>query len=152
MAIKISVIVASRMNSSYLARFLQSYAEQTTDKENTELLVMYPSEDTYNQEVIRSFPATFVPEDHHLGRFGLHVYYNELAKLAQGDWVFSLCEDMTFLTPRWDDLLRADVADIDPHQIWMVCPHFKPIDLPMAHMVSRIPGGGGQFCRDVVGG
>lgn len=134
---KISVLVSSRKDSKFLAHFIMGYLTQTADLSQTELLVMYDARDTWNQDLIKQYDdiITFVPENYGLGRWGLHVYMNELAKLAKGDWMIGLCEDMGFITPGWDQRFLAE--GLDPHQIWMITPHFKPLDLPMAHLMSR---------------
>lgn len=135
---KISVIAASRKNSKWLAQFIFGYFTHTHDLANTELLVMHSAHDTWNQDLIQFFSdrVTFVPENYHLGRKGHHVYLNELAKLATGDWIIELCEDMAFITPEWDRILREKII-CPPSTIAMLRPRFKPHDGAMAHLVSR---------------
>ena len=43
---KISVLAAARKNSKYLAHFITGYLEQTSNRVDTELLVMTSEQDT----------------------------------------------------------------------------------------------------------
>lgn len=106
---RISVLVAARRNSKYLAKFLMGYMDRTHDFDNTEILVMLNEHDTWNDELVRYFEpkgVQFYRENLELGRAGLHEYFNELYKHATGQWIVYFCEDHFIVMNGWDNYLR----------------------------------------------
>jgi hypothetical protein len=151
---KISVLVAARKNSKYLAKFLLGYFGRTHDFSNTEILVMLNEHDTWNNDLVQYFDwhdhvvrqhyVKFFRENLELGRAGLHEYFNELYKHATGDWIVYFCEDHFIIMDGWDDYLRQlimgtlelpgpsdqpvqlknDQGPLDPKKIWCIVPKF----------------------------
>ena len=112
---KISVLVAARKNSKYLAKFLFGYFANTGDRKNTEILVMLNLQDTWNQELIDHFSlppynVKFFWENKKLGRAGLHLYFNDLLEHANGQWVIYFCEDHFIIQDGWDERIRQFIT------------------------------------------
>lgn len=102
--------------------------------------------DTWNTELVNHFAGEpygvrFLTEDYQLGRAGLHMYFNDLAKEATGDWLIYFCEDHFINPPSripWDQyfLSRIDELQMDPQEPYVVVPKFDNAGA-MNHMVSR---------------
>jgi hypothetical protein len=137
---KISVLVAARKDSKYLAKFLFGYFERTDDTTNTEILVMLNKHDTWNAELVKQFDGRvrFFYEDYRLGRSGLHIYFNDLLKHATGDWIVYFCEDHFIIYDGWDNRIRSEVIkrNADPHKAYVIVPVFDNAGA-MNHIVSR---------------
>lgn len=139
---KISVLVSARKNSKYLAKFLFGYFERTGDISNTEILIMLNQHDTWNEELVRHFSGMpevrFFYEDYQLGRAGLHIYFNELATHANGDWIVYFCEDHFIVYDDWDEKIRFEIQQrkLNPKQINVIVPVFDNAGA-MNHIVSR---------------
>lgn len=153
---KISVLVAARKNSKYLAKFLIGYFEHTARTENIEILVMLNEHDTWNDDLVSYYGGfvQFYREDLGLGRAGLDQYFNMLLEHATGDWIIYFCEDHYIIRQNWDIVVRQmiageltnatdfgdakkhDMGKLDPSQVWVLVPSFDNAG-PMNHIVSR---------------
>lgn len=136
----ISVLVAARKNSKYLAKFLFGYFARTALVDQTEILVMGSSDDSWNEELRWHFEdrVKFYGENKGLGRAGLHVYLNELLEHAHGDWIIYFCEDHFITMPDWDMLVRKIIVDrgLDHREPWCIIPKFDNCGA-MNQIVSR---------------
>lgn len=54
---KMSILVAARRDSKYLAKFLIGCMLRTDDLKNTEILVMLNEHDTWNRDLVRMFSS-----------------------------------------------------------------------------------------------
>lgn len=151
---KISVLVSSRPNSQYLAKFLMSLFIKTNRKRlNCEFLIMLNKNDTWNKDTVAFFerytqtiekivgfapPIKFKYEDLGLGRAGLHTYLNMLALEAKGDWIIYFCDDHHILEPDWDEKIIAFIEErnINPYKANVVISKFDNAGA-MNHMISR---------------
>jgi len=137
---KISVLVAARRDSKYLAKFLHGYFDRTDDTDNTEILVMMNQHDTWNEELVRQYDGRvrFFKEDLRLGRSGLHVYFNELLKHATGEWIVYFCEDHFIIYDGWDNRLRSEIIKrgLKANEVNVIVPVFDNAGA-MNHIVSR---------------
>lgn len=131
MSNRISVLCASRPNSSYLANFIMGYFNTMKDTGNIELLVMLNKHDKWNKHVVKYFDGRvkFFYEDSPHGRFDLHTYYTELLKHANGDWIMLACEDWDFLMDGWDNYIRevASSKGADSSKVWGMVPRFSNV-------------------------
>lgn len=161
----LSILVSARKNSKYLSKFIAGERLNTIYKAppNMEMLIMLNEHDTWNSDLVEltnreqrelykgSYitPITFVRENMRLGRAGLHLYFNELLKYAQGDWIVYFCEDHYINQPGWnvqimETILGAvkhgDSANkqfpLDPNEVWVIVPKFDNCGA-MNHIVSR---------------
>lgn len=151
---KISVLIAARPNSKYLAKFLVSMLNRTNQHRlNCEYLVMLNVHDEWNKDFVEFFekyvktiemivgvpaPLKFFYENKQLGRAGLHEYFNDLAKEARGEWLVYFCEDHYIRVPDWDEILiqRIEERDLNSEQIHVIVPKFDNAGA-MNHIVSR---------------
>ena len=140
---KLSVLVASRKNSKFLAKFLFNFLEKTQlPPEEIEIFVMVSKQDDWNQELIkfvtRFCPIKFCFEDKKLGRSGLHLYYNEMLTETTGDWVIYFCDDHYIVRQGWDEYLMnfVDSCKLDPKRIYQVVPTWDNSG-SMNQMLSR---------------
>lgn len=152
----ISVLIAARKNSKYLAKFLFGLAANTQYPAGIQTLVMLNEDDTWNRELVHYFdlhqdflPIEFHTENYGLGRAGLHVYFNDLLQHATGDWIIYFCEDHFITMHGWDTYLQRVIAGItqqgdslnkpfplDPSEPWIIVPKFDNAG-SMNHIVSR---------------
>lgn len=167
--ITISMLVAARKNSKYLAKFLISATNRTLDRGHTEILVMMNEQDTWNEDIVDYFEPEgirFFHEDLNLGRAGLHEYFNLLVPYARGDWIIYFCEDHYIVMKGWDNYLRQmitgeltvqtevgkvkrhEFGHLDPEEPWCIVPSFDNAG-PMNHVLSRgfIEALGGSLAR-----
>lgn len=156
---KMSILVAARRDSKYLAKFLIGCMLRTDDLKNTEILVMLNEHDTWNRDLVRMFSSApwhvkFYFEDKGLGRAGLHEYFNELLSHATGDWISYFCEDHYIIMNSWDTFVGRMISGnmkvdqggvmvnqhnegiLDPEKIYCLIPSFDNVG-PMNHIVSR---------------
>lgn len=136
----ISVLVAARKDSKFLAKFLFGYFERTDDTTNTEILVMLNKHDTWNEELVKQYDGRvrFFYEDYRLGRSGLHIYFNDLLKHATGQWIVYFCEDHFIIYDGWDNKIRFEITEreLDPSVPNVIVPVFDNAG-SMNHIVSR---------------
>jgi len=140
---KISVLLASRKNSKYLAKFFMGLLHRTHDMANIEVLTMLNKDDTWNSELVSVIAdnrpnVRFFWEDSGLGRAGLHTYFNELAQWATGDWIIYFCEDHFIIMDGWDKYILDTIEawQLDPQKVWTVIPKFDNIGA-MNQIISR---------------
>ena len=151
----ISVLLAARKDSKYLAKFLMGYLENTVDSLDVELLVMMHEEDTWNKELVEYLTANedimFFTENKGLGRNGLHVYYNDLLPFTSGNWIVYFCEDHFITLKGWDAYVRQIIAGgsrslkvtefeesepLNPTEPWCIVPKFENVGA-MNQIVSK---------------
>lgn len=160
----ISVLIAARKNSKYLAKFLFGFFTNTQERHiNTEVLAMLNEHDTWNRDLVRYYKENtnwnirFIYENYQLGRAGLHVYFNELYKQCTGQWIIYFCEDHYIITEGWDrqvreiidgtglaeqgsieqpQVLQHENGRLDPRKVWCIIAKFDNAG-PMNHILSR---------------
>ena len=139
---KISIIGISRRRSKFLAKFLSSFVNMTHDNENTELLMTVSANEDWNMDVIELFRdkhgVKFFFEDKKLGGNGRHIFFNDMAEHATGDWIQHACDDHLFTMPGWDNYIRANIRhhELSPEKINIVIPKLKNTG-SVSHLVSR---------------
>lgn len=145
----ISVLVAARKDSKYLAKFLFGlYENSSLSWKQIEVLVMLNAEDTWNSELESlahrgqlPYKTIFHREDSGLGRAGLHLYFNALAQEAVGDWLIYFCDDHFINAPNpgaWDQYFLSMIQElnIDPKDVYCLIPKFDNAGA-MNQMISR---------------
>lgn len=141
---KISVLTIARRRSRFLSHFLFNYCAMTKNLIDTNLFVMANAGDDYNKDVFKFFEMhpeygiKFFFEDSGLGVYGRHIYFNDLAKIADGDWIFHTCDDQMFIYKGWDDYLRKYIIDknINFSKMNVIIPAFENTGI-VDHIVSR---------------
>lgn len=156
---KLTILVAARKNSKYLAKFLATLHETVSGKYQIDVQLTINKHDEWNQEIIQSFMSLYRrrddmnlfihEEDAGLGRGGLHEYFNYMLDAAQGDWVIYFCEDHYPYYLEWDDVLMSTIMGfmlhgdsrkhdfpLDSTEPWVIAPQFDNCGA-MNHVVSR---------------
>ena len=111
----ISLLISARRNSKFLSKLLNSIEAKTNNPSQVEVLVMNHLTDTWNSDLIdnwykKEFNFSRDRENYGLGRYGLHMYFNHLAKRATGDWLMYLCDDHDIIMQGWDAYILNHVA------------------------------------------
>lgn len=136
---KISVLIAARKNSKYLAKFLHGYFARTADQSQVQVLVMLNKNDTWNRELVENYSGfvQFFYEDEGLGRAGLHEYFNELYKYATGEWYIYFCEDHFIIQQDWDQYMLGKIEEwnLNFREPWCLVPKFDNVGA-MNHVLS----------------
>lgn len=155
LTLKLTVLIAARRNSKYLAKFIMALSNKTHGSFYTQVLVIMNEHDTWNDDLVQfmefAYPGRikFIRENLQLGRAGLHQYFNMLLPYADGDWLIYFCEDHYVQQPGWDDLLldylmglkksgdsEGKRFPLDPAEPWVLVPKFDNCGA-MNHIVSR---------------
>lgn len=143
-SIMISLLIASRRNDKFLAKLMMSILVKTKSLENVEILIMANGADEWNRDLfsylkkLRQPKITIEFEQINLGRYGLDQYFNKLAELSTGDWLWYLCSDHDIIYHGYDEFLLADFKErgMSPTQAWIVTPGMKDVG-PISHIISR---------------
>lgn len=141
---KISVLLAARKNSKYLAKFLFGFLEHTNgfEKGDVDIHVMLNVGDTWNRELVDYFSANesimFYYENKKLGRAGLNEYFNEMIPYADGEWIIYFCDDHFITEYDWDLYFNKQIIEreLDPDKPYCIVPKFHNVGA-MNQMLSR---------------
>ncbi len=138
---KITVLVAARKDSKYLAKFLHNYANKTIEDGSIELLVMMSAQDTWNKEIVTDFMdrgVRFFEENKGWGRNGLHLYYEMMMPFANGDWVIYFCEDHNIVQYGWNKIIEQVISGrkLDASSPYVLVPGWDNTG-SMNHVLSR---------------
>lgn len=114
--IMLSLLVTARKDSKYLAKFITTFMVNTKDFNNVELLVFIDPTDIWNKELFELFKENIklVPDNTGIGRGGSHIFYNEVAKEAKGDWLWYLCDDH-YLHKDYDEYISNYIKERGLH-------------------------------------
>ena len=119
----ISVLLPSRGRAELLARSAGSLKD--TAVQAPEILVAADDDDPATVRAARQLGAR-VQVCQRAGYAGLHLYYQQLAALATGDWLLIWNDDATMMTAGWDVLIETVpagvlVADVPSTQSPLCC-------------------------------
>ncbi len=121
----ISLLLTARQDSKFLAKFVTTFIANTNNFNNVELLIFLSPEDTWNKELLECFKdkVKVIPDTTELGRGNSHIFYSELAKHAQGEWLWYVCDDH-YLFKNYDEYISNFINDnnIDPYQVNVIAP------------------------------
>lgn len=145
---KITILLAARKNSKYLAKFLFGLLQQTGDLSRIEVICMAHEHDTWNSELFNFFgetitglgirPVKFIYENTGLGRGGLAEYFNTLVKQAKGEWIIYFCDDHYINKPDWDLRIYNKIRglELDCDKVYCMIPKFDNVGA-MNQILSR---------------
>lgn len=105
----VSILLPSRGRPGSLQRSVASLRDTATCPEKLSVLVAFDEDDAETGEVATGLGACPVRFDR-VGYSKLHLYYNGLAGIADGDWLFLWNDDAYMETVGWDSVLW----DYDP--------------------------------------
>jgi hypothetical protein len=115
--IRISVICATRKRSLSLQKSLASLINNADDPAQIEVLVAVDPDDPDSYACRDVFPSAhfwIAPERY--GHYHLEKYYDELARQARGDWLFTWVDDGIMHTTGWDSIIvNHEPALLFPH-------------------------------------
>jgi len=118
--ILVSICFASRGRPESCGRALRSAFGNARHPERLEAIIAVdPDEDVEAYEAALPGGARLWMAPERYGYTGLHLYLNQLAKMAAGEWCQWLNDDMVLQTPGWDVIVRAE----DPAILWPSANH-----------------------------
>ena len=100
----ITIMLAIRKNSKMFAKWLIAYIKHTRNFANIELLILANEEDTWNQDFFSYYNLHVLRENYNAGPKARHIFYNQMAKEAKGDWLWHMCDDH-YLLDGYDEYL-----------------------------------------------
>lgn len=110
----ISVLLPTRGRTEALDRSIHSLLDTAADASRVQILLAFDSDDEvgtthFNQHLVNQLRARGVKfkaiQFNRLGYLNIHMYYNELAKHATGDWLFVWNDDAFMNTAGWDQVI-----------------------------------------------
>lgn len=104
-------MIPTRKRPQHLARAVASLADRASTGEPIEYLLRVDDDDSTDYEPYRRLQAkgenfTVIGGPRH-GYKQMHLYYNELAAAARGEWLVVWNDDMDMLTEGWDEKLLS---------------------------------------------
>jgi len=106
---RISVLIPSRDRPLQLCSCVLRLADLCDDHRNFETIYRFDTDDRYasSSGFVRELKhchnaCQFVVGPRHSGWKSNHIFYNEAAEEAQGEWLFLYNDDATMLTKGWD--------------------------------------------------
>ncbi len=135
----LSLMLTIRKNSKFFPKFMAGFLLHTKNFANVELIVLASSEDTWNRDLFELYKdkLTVYYEDFRCGKNGRHLFYNELAQYAKGDWLWHMCDDH-YLLDGYDEYLVSYINDnhIDANKVNIIVPRVENSG-SIAHLLSR---------------
>lgn len=109
----VSVLLPSRGRPKQLVESILSLHNAATDKNNLEFLCKLDNDDPDSLDVLRALPITakLIVSPRGNGYADMHLWINQLAKQASGDWLLLWNDDTRMLTKGWDNILEDSNLD-----------------------------------------
>ena len=120
----LSLMLTIRKNSKFFSKFLIGYLSKTKNFSNVELLILASEGDTWNKDLFDYYHLNVIYENLRCGKGGRHLFYNELAKHAKGDWLWHFCDDHYLIMDGYDEYILDYIKqnNIDSNQIHSIVP------------------------------
>lgn len=131
----ISILLTLRKNSKFFSKWLIAYLKNSDNFFNTELLILANKEDTWNKDWFDFHGLTVYYEDWNCGKNGRHLFFNELAKHAKGEWLWHMCDDH-YLLPGFDKYLTEYLNTLNSSMAYCVIPRVENSG-SISHILSR---------------
>ena len=117
---KFSLFLNTRQRTALLSNLLRSIDGTISGNNDIEILLGIDDDDieTYNfiQNLDLVLPDSVVVPNiatHTTSRpDNLHIKMNDLAEKSSGDFLFVLNDDVEFLTPSWDEIVRSKFKSV----------------------------------------
>lgn len=117
---------------------------KTSNMDNIEILIMASAQDWWNKDMFEYYQKQLGDrikirfEDNHYGNRGLHIYFNELAKEARGEYIWYLCSDHDIILQNYDEFILGYIKEkqLDHKKIWGIVPGMRDAG-PISHIISR---------------
>lgn len=137
---KISQLLILRKNSKFFSKFLISWLKNTKNFNNVELLILANEEDTWNKDFFEYYQdkITVYHENLHYGKEGRAEFYNILAEMATGDFLWHMCDDHYITKNGYDEYLMNYIIEknIDPNKPNVIMPTVGNSG-SISHILSR---------------
>jgi len=116
---RISLIVPTRRREQLFREFIHSVWEMTYHKKDIDLHIICDDDDTQSLDYVLATRKEYIKLDFHvhlvkrkntIQEFNINEdYYNFAARIAQGDLIWILADDLEIVTPNWDVDLITEV-------------------------------------------
>lgn len=119
------------------SKWLIAYLKHTKNFNNIELLILANDEDTWNQDYFDYYKLKVFREHYNAGKQARHIFYNQLAKEAHGEWLWHMCDDH-YLLDGYDEYLTNYITEhqIDSGKINIIVPAVENYGW-VSHILSR---------------
>lgn len=138
----ISMLLPVRKNSKFFSKWIITYMAHTRSlnysfNPYTELIIMASQEDTWNRDIFNYYHLNVVYENKNVGHEGRYMFWNDMAKLAKGDWLWYVCDDH-YLYDGYDEKLHRFIEDnkISSKEINCIIPRVENSGW-ITHIISR---------------
>lgn len=106
----VSVLLPTRKRADRLVMAMDSLLSLAVDKEALEFILRIDSDDDESISVANKLgkliPVKYLVAPRGQGYRELHNFYNDMAKLATGDWIMIFNDDAAMQTHGWDKILQ----------------------------------------------
>lgn len=103
----ISVLMPTRSRSTLLREAIASYRDLSSALVNLEIIVAMDRDDEESLACIKELKDIKVIVSDRYGYTRLHEYYNNMARLATGDWLYLVGDDTMMCTQNWDVIIST---------------------------------------------
>jgi glycosyltransferase involved in cell wall biosynthesis len=107
----ISVIFPSRGRPKSLMRTVRQLRDLAYDPWALEILVAVDPDDIDTLFAVQDGAFRVLVQNARWGYTNFHIYCNNLAKIANGDWLFLWNDDLEMQTRDWDERIREQPCD-----------------------------------------
>lgn len=107
----ISVLLPSRQREFLLRRSVQSLLGNAADPSGVEVLVAADQDDPGTVSIGEELGARVFVSSRH-GYHQMHLYVNELARNARGEWLLLWNDDAVMQTPNWDSRINESPVGV----------------------------------------
>lgn len=102
----ISILLPTRKRQEGLKQAVDTMFDLATHPDRLELLLRHDDDDSTDLSEYHDRPNTVVLGGERWGYVGMHLYYDQLASIATGDWLFIWNDDTQMHTKGWDERIR----------------------------------------------
>lgn len=124
----ISVLIPTRGRDERLRRTVAVLMDKAEDPSRVEILLRVDEDDPAAYEP-GAIPWRVVRGPRGRGYRDLHLFYDELARVAAGQWLYIYGDDVTMQTPGWDRI----IAGAPPRTVLMCGRNEAPGEFPVVH-------------------
>lgn len=107
---KVSVLVPTRKRLGYLERMLKTYEQTVGDPTLAEIIFRCDSDDPQTIEFLCHRPFKILIGPREEGYKSLPRFFNEMARIADGDLLMCCNDDVVFASPSWPAALLAEAS------------------------------------------
>lgn len=129
----VSVIFATRGRPEMLAKAAASYIDLAKDRSRIEFVLRVDNDDQPTRTMMNELTVKYAPVPvravfgpHGRGYTDMHLFLNQCAREAKGDWLFIADDDSTITSPGWDEWLANHAVP----WCWHGCPQDVLLGFP----------------------